>query len=95
MASVASLIWPELLAAVVTLAVLATFVVWVRALRVVRDRRTTRYRPRRLIPLLGLGISGWSVAALVGSFLPEARVLVLGGVAIGFWFLAPAAGVEG
>ncbi len=93
LAAIASLLWPELVGAAVSLAALASFVLWLRALRVLRQRRTTGYRPVRLVPLLALGTGGWSVAFLLGPILPPARGLLLGVVCLGLWSLAPSAGV--
>ena len=90
-AGVASLIWPELTAAALSLAVLATFVVWVRALRILRRRRATDYDPGRLLPLLVLGGTGWSAAVLVAPIVPEGRPLILGAFSVGLWVLARAA----
>jgi hypothetical protein len=84
----ASLVWPELVAGALSLAALASFVVWLRALKAWRGRRQTGYRPRRLIPVFALGGIGWSVALLLGSTYPSGRALVLGVVCVALWFLA-------
>jgi hypothetical protein len=84
----ASLVWPELLAGAVSLAVLTAFVVWLRALRTLRQRRVTGYRPLRLLPLLVLGGAGWSAEVLVGPAYPAVRALLLGAVSVGLWLLA-------
>lgn len=90
---VASLVWPELIPAALSLAVLASFVVWVRVLRTVRENRTGGSGVRRFIPLFALGVTGWSAALFLGSILPWGRALLLGGVAIGLWLLARMAAV--
>ena len=87
LAGLASLVWPELSSAVVSLAVLASFVVWVRALRAFRRRRTSGYDPGRLLPLAAVGTAGWSGALLLGSTSPVGRALLLGAVSVGLWFL--------
>ena len=84
----ASLVWPGLVAAAVTLAALATFVVWGRALQALRRRRVNGYDPVRLVPLLLLGGAGWTAALFLGSVLPLSRPLVLCGVGLGLWALA-------
>jgi hypothetical protein len=88
LAGAMSLVWPELVAGTVSLAAVASFVVWVRAVRVLRKRRETGYRPARLIPFLVIGGSGWTGALLIGPEFPPARVLLLGAVALGFWVLS-------
>ena len=88
LASVTSLVWPELNSAAVSLAVLATFVVWVRALHAFRRRRTSGYAPGRLLPLAAVGTVGWSGAFLLGTTSPVARALLLGVVSVGLWFLS-------
>lgn len=92
LAGAASLVWPELLAGAVTLAVLTGFVVWVRAVRTLRDRRTTGYPPARLIPLLALGAAGWATELLLGPTLPTARAPLLGVVGVGLWLLSGRSG---
>ncbi|MGC2290056.1 MAG: hypothetical protein WA688_09420 [Thermoplasmata archaeon] len=87
----ASLVWPELVAGALCLAVVATFVVWIRALRAFRDRRASGFRPARLLPFLALGGGGWGAAFLLGSAFPPGRALLLGGVSVGLWFLARSA----
>lgn len=88
LAGAASLLWPELISAALSLAVLATFVVWVRALRVLRRPRAIRYDPSRLLPILLLGAGGWSAAFLVPPVLLEGRGLILAALGIGLWVLA-------
>jgi hypothetical protein len=91
LAGTMSLVWPELVAGTVSLAAVASFVLWVRAVRAFRRRRETGYRPVRLIPFLALGGSGWTAALLVGPEFPPVRALLLGAVALGIWFLARSA----
>lgn len=88
LSGVGSLVWPGLVAGAVSLAVMASFLVWVRAVHAVRRRRLTGYHPARLIPFLVLGGSGWGAALLLGPTFPQGRPLLLGLVAVGFWFLA-------
>ncbi len=91
LAGVGTLVWPELLAGTMSLAVVATFVVWTRAVRALRQRRTTGFPPVRLIPHIALGAIGWSGAVLLGPVFPLVRPLLLGVVAVGFWLLARSA----
>lgn len=91
LAGAMSLMWPELVAGTVSLAAVASFVVWIRCVRALRKRRETGYRPARLIPLLVLGGSGWASALLFGPDFPPVRALLLGAVALGFWLLARSA----
>lgn len=84
-AGLGSLVWPGLLAAASCLAVLATFVAWIRALGLYRGRRVTGYDPRHLAPLLILGSGGWAGALLLGSVSASARSLALGAVVVGLW----------
>ncbi|MGA7861108.1 MAG: hypothetical protein WCB19_04560 [Thermoplasmata archaeon] len=91
LAGAASLVWPELVAGAISLAAVASFVVWIRALRALRTRRATGYRPVRLLPFLALGGAGWSAAVLFGPIFPPGRALLLGGVSVGLWFLARSA----
>jgi hypothetical protein len=84
----ASLVWPELIAGTLSLAVVTSFVVWIRAIRALRQRRSTGYHPARLVPFLVLGTVGWSTALLLGPTLPSSRAPVLGIVAVGLWVLA-------
>ncbi|MCI4347448.1 MAG: hypothetical protein L3J97_02370 [Thermoplasmata archaeon] len=88
LAGAASLLWPELISAALSLAVLASFVVWIRVLRVLRRPRATRYDSNRFLPLLLLGAGGWSAAYLVPPVLLEGRGLILGALGIGLWVLA-------
>jgi len=93
LAGVASLVWPELVSAVVSLAALTGFVIWIRALRALKHRRSTGYRPGRLAPLVLVGVVGWSIALFVGPIFPLGRPLALGGASVGLWALArPALG---
>ncbi|MCI4352150.1 MAG: hypothetical protein L3K14_02010 [Thermoplasmata archaeon] len=88
LAGVASLLWPELISAALSLAVLASFVVWVRAVRVLRRPQANHYAPNRLLPLLLLGAAGWSATLLVPPVLAEGRALILGALGVGLWVLA-------
>jgi hypothetical protein len=88
LAGAASLIWPELVAGTVTLAALASFLLWVRVLRALRQRRIGDFRSSRVIPLAGLGAAGWGTALLVGPIFPAGRALVLGAASLGLWLLA-------
>jgi hypothetical protein len=91
LAGTLSLVWPELVAGTVCLAAVASFVVWVRALRALRQRRATGYRSTRFIPFLVIGGAGWTVAFLPGPGFPPVRALVLGAVSVGLWLLTRSA----
>jgi hypothetical protein len=93
LAGAMSLVWPELIAGTVSLAAVTSFVIWVQAVRVLRKRRETGYRPTRLIPFLTLGGGGWTAALLIGPEVPPVRALLLGAVALGLRFLARSAWV--
>ena len=87
LAGLASLVWPELLSATLSLASLVTFVVWVRALGVFRRRRSSEYGTVHFLPLVLVGIVGWSTAILLGPLSLPGRALMLGGMSIGLWLL--------
>jgi hypothetical protein len=91
LAAVSSLLWPELFAAVVSLAVLASFLVWVRVLRALRERRLSQSQRTRLVPLLIVGGMGWSVV-LLGPLALWERALFLGALPAGLWLLLRSAG---
>jgi hypothetical protein len=88
LAGAASLVWPELVTGAISLAAVASFVVWVRAVRALRRRQMTGFRPHRLIPCLVVGGAGWSAALALVSVPPVGRALALGGAVVGLWILA-------
>lgn len=95
LAGLASLAWPGLWMGTVALAVLTGVIVWVRALRALRRTSPPELRPRRWLPLLALGGSGWAAEILLEPLLPWARAPLLGAVSVGLWVLAGPAGVRG
>jgi hypothetical protein len=91
LAGVASLVWPQLVAGAVSLAAVASFVLWIRAVRALRRRRSTGYHPSRLLPFLAVGAAGWAVALVLDPAFPAGRALVLGVVIVALWVLARSA----
>jgi hypothetical protein len=86
--AVASVVWPVLAAATLSLAVLASFVVWIRALRAWRRSRRTPTDTGGLLSLALVGGTGWGAALLLGPVVPLARPLLLGALAVGLWVTA-------
>ena len=93
-AGVASFVWPEMDPAVLCLAIVASFAAWVRAVRAVRERRTSGYDSRRVFPLAGVGIVGWAGALFASRVSPDASTLGLILLAIALWLSARSAGVS-
>jgi hypothetical protein len=87
LAGVASLVWPELVAGAVSLAAVACFLVWLRVVRTLRQRRSTGYRPTRLLPLAALGGAGWGFVLLLGYDFPPGRAPLLGFISVVLWLL--------
>jgi hypothetical protein len=87
-AGAGSLVWPDLVAGTISLAAVASFVVWIRALRAVRRRQLTGYRVRRLLPCLATGGAGWATALALGPVSLTDRALVLGATSVALWLLA-------
>jgi hypothetical protein len=95
LASAASLVWPELLAGAVSLAAMATFLVWIQVVGRLRRRESPGYSSVGLLSLLAVGGGGWGAALLLGPVSPAARALALGAMSLGLWWRVRTLGAGG
>ncbi len=93
LATAGTLAWPPLRGAVLCLSVLATVIVWMRAVRMFRTRRSTGYEARRLWPLAAVGLAGWLGAGVAEAIVPSSAVWSMMALAVSLWPLSRVAGV--
>ena len=85
LASAGSLLWPPLVPAVVCLAAVVCFVVWIQTLRVLRGPRAAQPGWSRLTILGLLAGVGWGAAWGVGPFFLDGRSIILAAFSVGVW----------